>query len=76
MNAQKRLMDALFADELREHVNLKFFRGTGSDVSPEQLREASASAIFQVNSGVVERRNSFGDREIRQIEVAKIVASA
>lgn len=76
MTAQKRLMDALFADELREHVNLKFFRGTGSNVSAEQLCEASASAIFQVNSGVVERRTEFGDRDLRQIDVAKIVASA
>jgi hypothetical protein len=76
MTAKKRLMDALFADDLKEHVNLKFLRGTGADVSIDQLCEASASAIFQVNSGVAVRRTTFGDAEMRQIEVAKILASA
>jgi hypothetical protein len=76
MTAKKRLIDALFADEHREHVNLKFFRGTGNDVSTEQLCEAAASAIFQVNSGIVERRTSFGDRDCRQIEVARLIACA
>ena len=76
MTAKKRLMDALFADEQKEHVNLKFFRGTGTDVSVDQLCSAAASAIFQVNSGLAERRSEFGDRDARCIEVATIISSA
>lgn len=76
MSAKLRLMDALFGNEERVHVNLKFFRGTSSDVSEEVLCEQSASAIFQVDSGLVERRASFGDADARQTDVAKIVAAA
>jgi len=76
MNAHKRLMDVLFSDEERAHVDLKFFRGTGTDVSPDDLCDAAVTAIFQVNSGMVERRAEFGDRGLMQIEVEKIVASA
>lgn len=76
MSAKQRLMDALFGNEKRQHVNLKFFRGSASDVSEEDLCEQSASAIFQVDSGLVDRREFFGDAEARQTEVAKIVAAA
>jgi hypothetical protein len=76
MTAKKRLMDALFDNELKEHVNLKFFRGTGTDVSPERLCDASASAMFAVDTGMVDRREEFGDRDKKQIEVATLIASA
>ncbi|MFG6549751.1 hypothetical protein ACGYLV_11880 [Sulfitobacter sp. M21595] len=76
MSAKLRLMDALFGNEEREHVNLKFFRGSASDVSEEDLCEQSASAIFQVDSGLVERRTSFGDMQAKQTEVAKIISAA
>jgi hypothetical protein len=76
MNAHKRLMDVLFSDKERAHVDLKFFRGTGLDVSPDDLCDAAVNAIFQVNSGMVERMPEFGDRNMVQIEVEKIVASA
>ena len=76
MSAKQRLMDALFENKERTHLNLKFFRGTASDVSEADLCEQSASAIFQVDSGIVDRRTSFGDRETKQTEVAKIIAAA
>ena len=76
MNAKKRLMDALFDNEHKDHVNLKFFRGTGSDVSTERLCDAAASAMFAVDTGMVDRRADFGDRDAKQIEVATLVASA
>ncbi len=76
MSAKKRLMDALFHNEERQHVNLKFFRGTRSDVSVEDLCRESAKAIFEVDSGIAERRRSFGDADAKQTELAKIIAAA
>ena len=76
MSAKQKLLDALFENKEREHVNLKFFRGTASDVSEEDLCEQSASAIFQVDSGLVDRREKFGDADAKQTEVAKIIAAA
>ncbi|MDE4304007.1 hypothetical protein PXK30_03675 [Phaeobacter gallaeciensis] len=76
MSAKQRLMDALFENKERTHINLKFFRGTASNVSEEDLCEQSASAIFQVDSGLVDRKSSFGDSDARQTEVAKVIAAA
>ena len=75
MTAKQRLMSALFEDKEREHVNLKFFRGTASDVSEESLCEQSASAIFQVDSGIAERRSAFGDSDAPQRSVSQILSA-
>ena len=61
MSAKEKLLQALFENEKREHINLKFLRGTRTDVSVDEICEQSLNAIEQVDSGKVERRTSFGD---------------
>ena len=76
MSAKRRLMDALFTNGERKHLNLKFFRGPGNNVSEEDLCNEAASAIFQVDSGIVEGRRSFGDANLRQLPIANIINAA
>ena len=62
MTEKERLLQTLFETESRKHLNLKFFRGSSDDISPEALSREANSAILQVELGLVETRSEFGDR--------------
>ena len=53
MTEKERLMHALFGHAEREHRNIKFFRGTSSDLTAEQLSEQAASGLEQILTGLV-----------------------
>lgn len=55
MTEKDRLMHALFDHvERREHIDIKFFRGTSDDVTSEQLCHQARSGIEQILSKLVE----------------------
>jgi hypothetical protein len=74
MSEKQRLLDTLFKTEGREHLNLKFFRGSSDDISPDALCREANSAIFQYETGLAEIRTSFGDAERRVIEIKGLIA--
>jgi hypothetical protein len=54
MTEKERLMHTLFDHaERREHINIKFFRGTSDNVSPEQLCHQARLGIEQITSKLV-----------------------
>lgn len=55
MTEKERLMSALFDHaERREHINIKFFRGTSDNVTSEQLSHQARLGIEQIKSKLVE----------------------
>lgn len=77
MTEKDRLMHALFGHAEREHRNIKFFRGTSSDVTVENLCEQAANGIEQIITGIVEPitlKESL-DAPYRQRKLAEIVES-
>ncbi|MBL1435639.1 MAG: hypothetical protein COB08_005515 [Rhodobacteraceae bacterium] len=73
---QERLLGSLFEHEGRQHLNLKFFRGSNNEIAPEDLCDAVATSIFKIDAGLIEAKTSFGDADRKQTEVAKIIAAA
>lgn len=71
MTARERLLRALFDTDGRRHVDIKFCRGSSGDVSPESLCDAASLALLQVDLGLVEVREDFGDRDQPTVDVAK-----
>lgn len=77
MTEKSRLMHALFGHAEREHRNIKFFRGTSSDVTAEQLCEQAANGIEQIVTGLVNPSLSSEtvDAGYRERELSNIVAA-
>ncbi len=77
MTEKERLLNALFGHpQRREHINIKFCRGTSSDVTVEQLSHEAVGGIEQVLLNLVEPVScSALDSAYRQREVKDIVAS-
>ena len=71
MSAKERLLRTLFETEAeeRKHLNMKFFRGTSDDISPEELCAEANSALLQVKLGQAKMRESFGDKDDPTIDV-------
>ena len=69
MTQKERLLGKLFDSVGVSHVNIKFFRGSSEDMSSEDLCEAANMAIFQAESGLAKVRNTFGDADLRQVDV-------
>lgn len=77
MTEKDRLLNALFGHAgRREHINIKFCRGTSSDVTVEELSHEAANGIEQVALGLV-KPVSFKalDAHYHQREVKDIIAS-
>ena len=74
MTEQERLLKTLFKTEKREHLNLKFCRGSSDDASPEDLCREANAALFQVESGLIEIRDGFGDAERKVVDVKTLLA--
>ena len=72
MTARERLRRTLFQSEGREHRNIKFCRGSAGDISPEDLCNAASLAIMQVDFGLVEIKEEFGDRNRTKVDVASL----
>ena len=69
MSEKDRLLRTLFENPKREHLNIKFCRGSSDDTSPEDLCREANAAIFQMDSGIVEYRDSFGDSKRKVVDV-------
>ena len=69
MTEKERLLHRLFETEGREHLNIKFFRGTSDDISPDSLCSEANSAIFQVELGLAGTRSKFGDKGRTTVDV-------
>ena len=74
MTEKQRLLDTLFETEGREHLNIKFCRGSSDDTSPEDLCREANAAIFQVESGLVEPSPEFGDSGRKVVDVKELLA--
>lgn len=74
MTEKQRLLDTLFGTEGREHLNIKFCRGSSDDTSPEDLCQQANAAIFQIESGLVEPSPDFGDKERKVVDVKELFA--
>jgi hypothetical protein len=72
MNAEQRLLETLFENPNHEHIDIKFCRGTDSDISPEALCDEANKALLQIDLGLVETRPTFGDKDRKQIDVATL----
>lgn len=60
MSEKQRLLDTLFSNKKREHVNIKFFRQTSvGSVTAEEFCAAVNHALFQVDTGIVKGTSSF-----------------
>ena len=78
MTDKDRLMHALFGHaERREHINIKFFRGTSDDVTGEQLSHEAVSGIEQILTGLAEPLNPSAtlDAGYRERELSEILDS-
>ena len=72
MTEKARLIHTLFETEGRKHLNIKFFRGSSNDISPETLSRDVNSAIFQADLGLAEESPDFGDSTRTVIDIAKM----
>ena len=72
MTDQNRLMRALFEHEGRAHVDIKFFRGTAQNVSPEDVCREAVNALFQIDSNLVEGDVDFTE-DFKQVDVTELV---
>lgn len=74
MTENNQLLRSLFehAQDEREHLNVKFLRGTRKDISPEDFREEAANALVQVDSGMVEGDVTFVE-DFKQVRIADFV---
>lgn len=66
MTNQERLMNALFANPAREHVDIKFLMLRGMDLTPDRLCEEAVSMLEQMDSlqGDSEFAEAFEQREV------------
>ena len=74
MTEKERLLHTLFEQESREHLNLKFCRGHSDGISPEGLCREANSAIFQLDAGIAEPNNTFGDKDRKVVDVRPLFA--
>jgi hypothetical protein len=72
MTEQTRLMRALFEHPGREHVDIKFLRGSSNNVTIEDVCREANSAIFQIDSGLVEGDQDFVET-FKQVDVVELV---
>jgi hypothetical protein len=72
MTEQTRLMRALFEHQSREHVDVKFLRGTSNNVSTEAVCREANSALFQIDSGLVDGDSEFNET-FKQVDVVELV---
>lgn len=72
MTEQTRLMRALFEHQGREHVDIKFLRGSSNNVSTEAVCREANSALFQIDSGLVDGDSEFNET-FKQVDVVELV---
>ena len=54
MTQKVTLLKTLFDDPKREHVDIKFFRGTSEKVSEDDFCREINAAIFQFDNGLID----------------------
>lgn len=69
MSEKERLLRTLFESPDREHLNIKFWRGASENTTPDDICREANSAMFQVESGLVETRPTFGDSGRKVVDV-------
>lgn len=76
MTEQSRLMRALFehGHEGREHVDIKFLRGSSPNITTEDICREANSALFQIENGLVEGDSDF-EEAFKQVNVEELVQS-
>lgn len=72
MTEQARLMRALFEHEGRQHVDIKFLRGSSPNITTEDVCREANSAIFQIDNDLVEGDSEFQEN-FKQVDVAELV---
>jgi hypothetical protein len=72
MTEKQRLIHTLFETDGRDHLNLKFFRGCSTNISPEDLSREANSAILQVELGLVKTHATFKDDKRSTVDVNTI----
>ena len=75
MNEKQRLLNTLFETQGREHLNLKFCRGSDDGISPEDICRETNSAILQAESGLVDPAGAFGDGDRKVVDVKEMLGS-
>jgi len=69
MSEKDRLLKTLFETAGLSHLNIKFFRGTSDNISPEDLCREANAAIFQFEKGLVKGSADFGDAGCPVVDV-------
>lgn len=71
MTENNQLLRSLFGHPQgeRQHMNVKFLRGTADDISEEDFEEQAASALVQVDSGMAEGDAEFAE-SFKQVAIA------
>ena len=74
MTEENQLLRSLFAHEEhnRVHQNVKFLRGTSEDISLQDFEAEASSAFIQVDSGMVEKDETFAE-DFHHVAVADFV---
>lgn len=67
------LSRVLFEHEDRTLLNIKFLKGDG-ECSKKEFRDTVANLLQGVETGLIEGRSEFGDKDIRRIDVKDAVA--
>ena len=68
MSQKETLLKTLFDDPTREHVDIKFMRGTSEKVSEDDFCREINSAIFQFDNKLIEAVDSVED-DFPQVDV-------
>ena len=63
MTAKERLIGTLFRKSSDRLLNIKFFRGNASDISPEDLCREANTALLHSEIGLIKPQADFGDRD-------------
>jgi hypothetical protein len=74
MSQKEKLLRTLFDDPKREHVNMKFCRGSSDTISEEALCAQANTAIFEFENGLLKAHSSaaedFGQIDVRNLQIS------
>lgn len=68
-----RLDRQLFASEGKKLVNIKFAVGHGENISEADFRDAVARRLFQIDNGLAETLDNFGDKDRQTVQVSDVI---
>ena len=73
MNEKERLLHALFdKNNDREHLNIRLFRDSSDDISPEDICREANSALLQIELGLAPSQPEFADAASPIVDLEKV----